>query len=99
MGDDPRRLFLKIVRRQPVIFGANKGLEKCPGLARTVTQENKLPGGQPRVAAQKRTADPPGNGRGSHPQEQNRPRHHQGRRCNHGEINRRGDAGERPHPH
>ena len=33
MGQDRRRIFLKIIGRQPVIFGANKGFKETPGAA------------------------------------------------------------------
>ena len=57
------RVLLEVVRRQPVVVRADEGLEERPGPARELAQEARLLGGQLRLAARQRSADPPGDRR------------------------------------
>ena len=55
-------ILLIVIRRQPMIFRADEGLEERPGLARKLAQEEGLVGRQPGFTAGERPADPPGDG-------------------------------------
>src|SRR5205807_1355795 len=44
VGDFRSRLFLEIVRRQPIVVGADERLEEAPGLAGGAAQEPALVG-------------------------------------------------------
>src|SRR6185312_4231533 len=70
--DDSGGMLLEIVRRQPVILRADEGLEEVPGLARGCAQEVRLLWREPRLAADKRQAHPPRDGRRGEPQENDR---------------------------
>ena len=71
---DRHRLLLNVIRRQPIVFRADEGLEERPGFAGNRAEKESLVGGQVGFAARQRATDPPRNrGRGQ-PQQQNRPR-------------------------
>ncbi len=59
MRDARDRMFLPVVRRQPLVVGADEGLEERPGPARELAQEQRLLRRQSRLAAGERPADPP----------------------------------------
>ena len=67
--DHRYRMFLEVVRRQPMIFGADEGFEKCPRPARQFLQEDNLLVAEFCFAAYQRPADPPRDGRRRQPQE------------------------------
>ena len=46
MGNDRSRIFLKIIRRQPVVFGANESFEETPGAASYQASELNILGAQ-----------------------------------------------------
>src|SRR5216684_6543636 len=52
-------ILLIVVRRQPMIFRADKGLEEAPSLSRKLLQKQSLVGRESRFAASERPADPP----------------------------------------
>jgi hypothetical protein len=43
--------FLVVVRGKPMVLGADKGVEKCPGLACDSTEKNCLPSGEAGLAS------------------------------------------------
>ncbi|KFB71345.1 MAG: hypothetical protein AW09_003508 [Candidatus Accumulibacter phosphatis] len=59
MGDRGDAIFLVVVRRQPMLFRADEGVEERPGATRQRAQEKNLRTAQDRLAALQRTADPP----------------------------------------
>ena len=60
MRDHFGRLFLHVVRRQPVVVGSDIGLEKGPGAARKQAQEMDLVRLQFTLLVTSRLADLPG---------------------------------------
>src|SRR5438105_1887876 len=56
MRNGGERTFLVIVWRQPMIFRSDKRLEKRPGLARNLTQENSFIEREPCFTPRKRPA-------------------------------------------
>ena len=54
-------ILLIVIRRQPMIFRADKGLEERPSFARKLAQKGGLLNRQPRFAARARLVDPPDN--------------------------------------
>src|ERR1700694_3345776 len=70
MSDSRYRVLLKVVRRQPMIFGTDKGLEERPRPACGLSQKEYLVTGQPGTAADQGPAYPPGDGRRGGPQQQ-----------------------------
>ena len=74
MRDNPHRMFLVIVRRQPVVFGSDEGLEESPCLARHCMQVCELLGAEFQRTAAARPADPPADRGCRYPQ-------HDDRRC------------------
>ncbi len=85
-------VFLVIVRRQPVVIRADESLEISPGLARDAAKIVRLFGAQARHAARQRQAEPPGDGGGEQPEQQNRPGQRQRGRIHHRQPARRGDG-------
>ena len=68
-------ILLKIVRGQPMIFRADEGFEKRPGLAGKLPEKGGLVSRQPCFATSKRPADPPGDKRRDKPESQYGPGH------------------------
>ena len=62
------RVFLVVIRWQPVILQANELLEKCPRFSRQLSQENGLSEAEPCLTAPDAPADPPGNRRRRKPE-------------------------------
>ena len=75
MRDDGSGMLLKIVRGQKVVFRADEGFEKRPGLAGKLPEKGGLVSRQPCFAAGKRPADPPGDNRRDKPEAQYGPGH------------------------
>ena len=63
MGDPGHGMFLGVIRWQPMIFRADKGLEERPGLSRNLVQEEGLIRRQSRGPASEWSTDPPGDRR------------------------------------
>ena len=90
-------MFLIVIRRQPIVFRADEGLEERPGFAGNRVQKEGLVGRQTGFAASQRATDPPAipgeqttaTGRAQPPQL--RPRK--------GKIDRRYNGDDREHPH
>ena len=74
MSDRRRGVFLKIIRRQPMIFGADKRLEESPCPARDLMQKHGLLKCELCFSAEHRLADLPRNHRSQHPKHQQRSR-------------------------
>ena len=72
--DRANTVFLIVVGRQPIVFGANVSVEKRPDTTRQGTQEKQLFVAQAGLAAHQRATDPPSNDRRDKPQQQNRSR-------------------------
>ena len=53
-------VLLEVVRRQPMVFRADVGLEERPGPAREIAQEEDLFDGELGLATDDGAADPPG---------------------------------------
>src|SRR5450759_5122661 len=70
MSDGCYGMFLKVVRRQPMIVGTDKGFEECPCPACGLSQEEYLVTGQSGAAGGQGPAYPPGDGRRGSPQQQ-----------------------------
>ena len=60
MRNSGTAILLIVIRWQPMIFRADKGLEECPGLARKLAQEVELLPRQRYFGARERLAAPPG---------------------------------------
>ena len=58
MTDDGHRIFLKVVWRQPVIFGTDERLEECPGFSGKLLKESDLLGRKRRGTRGEWPADP-----------------------------------------
>ena len=99
MSDSRYRVLLKVVRRQPMIFGTDKGLEERPRPACGLSQKEYLVTGQPGTAADQGPAYPPGDGRRGGPQQQYGKRNEA--RSGHGDrdADRRGDSDRWRDPH
>ena len=97
--DDGAVIILKIIRRQPVIFGGHELFEKSPGPARVFSEKNELRGAQARLARRQRAADPPGDGRRTQPQQQDGRRDRQCGGRQRGAAHRAGHGDEWPAPH
>jgi hypothetical protein len=102
MGDRGDAVFLVVVRRQPMVFGADEGFEEGPGPARKLPEKEDLFRRESRPAPRERAADPPGDAGGGEPQGQDgsgrlqrdRPRNHEvdrGGGCDHGSDPHRAD--------
>ncbi len=61
MRDDRRRIFLKVVRRQPVVFGADEGFEEAPGAPRDQSRKLRVFRAQQFSFGGSRFADPVSN--------------------------------------
>ena len=99
MRDDDAAFLLHVVRRQPVVFRIDVGLEKSPRLAREPAQKLRLTERQILAARRKRPADPPRQ-RGRHqPQQQNRRGNPQRRdvHCRHHRPRQHRDRRRDPH--
>ena len=99
MGDRGDAVFLVVVRRQPMVFRADEGLEERPGPPRKLPEKEDLVRRKGRPAASERAADPPGDGGGGEPQGQDGPGRRQRGRPRKREVDRRGggDRGGDPH--
>ncbi len=72
MGHDRRRILLKIVGREPIIFGGEKGFKKPPRLARHLFEKLPFDLAQAIGPALQRPPEPPGDGRRQEPQAKQR---------------------------
>ena len=70
MGNKSSRMLLKVVGRQPMIFGTYKRLEECPCFSGKSVEKNGLVGCQPCWSATERSADPPCDNRRGKPDRQ-----------------------------
>ena len=97
--DDGDRMLLVIVRRQPVVFLGDKGLEECPRPAREPLEENDLLRAQPGRPRLEWPAEPPGDGGSGEPQAQHRRSDGQRGGLRPCKVNRdaRGDGRRNPH--
>ena len=93
------RMFLIIVRWQPVVVRADERLEERPGPPRELAEEDCLLDRESRLAAPERLADPPGDRGRDQPQAQYRRAHCQGSRRGCGRRDRRGRGDEGGDPH
>ena len=72
MRDGLRRVFLHIVWRQPVVFGAGEGLEECPGAPRQASEKRILGRREFGAHAFARPAQPPHHSRRYEPEREDR---------------------------
>src|SRR5882724_2635585 len=79
MGKDWGRVFLKIIRRQPVVFGANESLKETPGAARYQACKLDIVDTQKLAFWRSQPADPVGDEGRKNPDRDKR-RHHAERR-------------------
>ena len=92
-------MLLHIVRRQPIVFRADEGLEERPGFAGNGAQKAGLVGRQAgSVASQRATHPPRQRGRGQ-PQQQDRRGHAQDHRVGRRQTQRRHHRERGSHPH
>ena len=71
--DDPGRMLLEIVGRQPVLFRRDEDLEVAPGPPGQLSQKDALLVGQADRRRGQRPAQPPGDDRRDEPQPEQRP--------------------------
>ena len=93
-------MLLIVIRRQPMVFWAHERLEERPRLSRQHPKKDGLISRQPRLAADERSADPPGDGGRGKPGGQYGPSDCQCGRPEEHQIDKhsQGSDGGDPHP-
>src|SRR3990172_353375 len=99
MCEPGNEMLLIVIRRQPMIFRADEGLEKRPGLSGKLPEKKGLVSRQPCSAASERSADPPRDNRGKKPEAQYGPGRCERRRPRTSQVDHRGNGNDRGDPH